>query len=66
MMNTSDVRIDSDLNKYVWSKGIRNVPHRVRVKLSRKRNDDEDADNKVRENSDEYKNAFSVTIMNIF
>ena len=43
-MNTSDVRIDAGLNKYVWGTGIKNPPTRVRVRLSRKRNEDEDAD----------------------
>lgn len=43
MMGTSDVRIDANLNKEVWKTGVRNVPYRVRVRLSRKRNDDEDA-----------------------
>ena len=43
MMGTKDVRIDSRLNKYLWSKGIRNVPRRVRVRLSRKRNEDEES-----------------------
>merc|ERR1711924_264477 len=42
-MGTSDVRLDVKLNKYVWGRGIKNVPHRVRVRLARKRNDDEDA-----------------------
>jgi len=42
-MGTKDVRIDSRLNKFVWSKGVRNVPYRVRVRLSRKRNEDEEA-----------------------
>ena len=28
-MNTSDVRIDADLNKYLWSQGIRNPPKYV-------------------------------------
>merc|ERR1711924_388836 len=31
-MGTDDVRIDTALNKYVWSKGVRNVPYRVRVR----------------------------------
>ena len=44
-MGTTDVRVDSDLNKLVWAKGIRNVPYRVRVKLTRRRNtSDEGAD----------------------
>ena len=42
-MGTSDVRIDPKLNKEIWKTGVRNVPYRVRVRLSRKRNDDEDA-----------------------
>lgn len=46
-MGTKDVRIDSKLNKYVWSRGIHNIPNRVRVRLSRKRNEDEDADEKL-------------------
>jgi large subunit ribosomal protein L31e len=43
MMGTSDVRVDTRLNKEIWKTGVRNVPYRVRVRLSRKRNDDEDA-----------------------
>ncbi|XP_011308059.1 60S ribosomal protein L31 isoform X2 [Fopius arisanus] len=46
-MGTPDVRIDTRLNKQLWSKGIRNVPFRVRVRLSRRRNDDEDSANKL-------------------
>lgn len=40
--------MDTKVNKYIWSKGIRNVPYRVRVKLSRRRNEDEEATEKVR------------------
>ncbi|XP_033730392.1 60S ribosomal protein L31-like [Pecten maximus] len=46
MMGTPDVRIDTRLNKHVWSQGVRNVPYRVRVRLARKRNDDEDSTNR--------------------
>ncbi|GLE04658.1 hypothetical protein PINS_up013637 [Pythium insidiosum] len=46
-MKTTDVRIDSKLNKFIWSRGVRNVPFRVRVRLSRKRNEDEDAKEKL-------------------
>ncbi|XP_011499494.1 PREDICTED: 60S ribosomal protein L31 [Ceratosolen solmsi marchali] len=46
-MGTPDVRIDTRLNKQLWSKGIRNVPFRVRVRLSRRRNDDEDSLHKL-------------------
>merc|ERR1719251_197470 len=40
MMGTTDVRVDPGLNKAVWDKGVRNVPYRIRVRLSRKRNED--------------------------
>lgn len=43
MMGTKDVRIDVNLNKAVWKQGVRNVPSRVRIVISRRRNDDEDA-----------------------
>eukprot|EP00850_Spirogloea_muscicola_P016251 SM000131S26681 [mRNA] locus=s131:17930:18432:+ [translate_table: standard] len=43
VMGTSDVRIDVKLNKQLWSRGVRNVPGRIRIRVSRKRNDDEDA-----------------------
>lgn len=46
-MKTQDVRLDSKLNKFIWSQGVRNVPFRVRVRLSRKRNDDEEAKEKL-------------------
>jgi len=46
-MGTPDVRIDTRLNKHMWSQGIRNVPFRVRVRLARKRNEDEDSANKL-------------------
>lgn len=46
-MGTPDVRVDTRLNKFVWSKGIRNVPYRVRVRLQRKRNEDEDSPHKL-------------------
>ena len=46
-MGTKDVRIDSKLNQHVWSTGVRKTPTRVRVRLSRKRNEDEEADEKL-------------------
>merc|ERR1712037_1065257 len=46
-MGTKDVRIDTKLNKFIWSCGVRNVPFRVRVRLSRKRNEDEEAKEKM-------------------
>ncbi len=45
-MKTADVRLAPELNKALWATGIKNVPHRIRVRLSRRRNDDEDAKNK--------------------
>merc|ERR1712198_439926 len=47
MMGTPDVRIDTRLNKHLWSQGVRNVPYRVRVRLSRRRNEDEDSTHKL-------------------
>lgn len=46
-MGTKDVRIDTQLNKYIWATGVKNPPTRVRVRLSRKRNEDEEADEKL-------------------
>merc|ERR1719322_2029185 len=46
-MRTADVRIDTKLNKFIWSQGIRNIPKRVRVRMSRKRNEDEEAKYKM-------------------
>jgi len=42
-MNTEDVRIDTRLNKALWINGIRAVPKRIRVRMSRRRNKDEDS-----------------------
>ena len=44
---TRDVRLDPQLNKKVWECGIKGVPHRLRVRISRKRNDEEDAKEKL-------------------
>ncbi|KAG6918297.1 60S ribosomal protein L31 [Tephrocybe rancida] len=46
-MGTQDVRIDPRLNQAVWAQGVKTVPHRLRVKLERKRNDDENAKEKL-------------------
>ncbi|XP_064237043.1 large ribosomal subunit protein eL31-like [Aotus nancymaae] len=46
-MGSPGVYIDTRLNKAVWAKGIRNVPYRIRVPLSRKRNEDEESLNKL-------------------
>lgn len=34
-MGTSDVRVDPKLNQAIWERGIKSVPHRLRVKLER-------------------------------
>ncbi|KAK2463346.1 hypothetical protein APHAL10511_004657 [Amanita phalloides] len=46
-MGTVDVRVDPKLNQAVWAKGIKSVPHRMRLKLERKRNDEENAKEKL-------------------
>ena len=38
--------MDPSLNRFLWSSGIRNVPRKVRVRISRKKNEDEDAKDK--------------------
>merc|ERR1711901_655 len=47
MLGTSDVRVHPQMNKAVWAKGIKNVPHRLRVRCERRRNEDEDAKEKL-------------------
>ncbi|PWZ02845.1 putative 60S ribosomal protein L31 [Testicularia cyperi] len=46
-MGTKDVRVDPKLNQEVWKYGIKNFPRRLRVRLERKRNDDEGAKEKL-------------------
>ncbi|RMD44724.1 hypothetical protein DV735_g438, partial [Chaetothyriales sp. CBS 134920] len=46
-MGTNDVRLDPQLNKRVWESGIKGVPYRLRVRISRKRNDEEGAKEKL-------------------
>ncbi|KAK0409176.1 hypothetical protein QR680_004385 [Steinernema hermaphroditum] len=46
-MGTSDVRLDMRLNKFLWSQGVKSVPFRVRVRLARRRNEDDEAPNKL-------------------
>ncbi|XP_064216267.1 large ribosomal subunit protein eL31-like [Aotus nancymaae] len=46
-VGTPDVRIDTRLHRAVWAKGIRNILYRIRVRLSRKRNEDEEPPNKL-------------------
>ncbi|KAF2863935.1 60S ribosomal protein L31 [Piedraia hortae CBS 480.64] len=46
-MGTSDVRLDPQLNKKVWECGVKGVPFRLRVRISRRRNDEEGAKEKL-------------------
>lgn len=36
LMKTTDNRIDSSLNTYIWHKGVKGVPGRVRVSIQRR------------------------------
>jgi large subunit ribosomal protein L31e len=45
-MFTKEVKIDTDLNRFIWVNGIRNVPNRIRVRITRKRNEDEESEHK--------------------
>lgn len=47
VQGTSDVRLDPQLNKKVWEQGVKGVPYRLRVRVSRKRNDEEGAKEKL-------------------
>ncbi|KAK9447777.1 60S ribosomal protein eL31 [Limtongia smithiae] len=42
-MGTKDVRLDPSLNKEIWKQGIKHVPYRLRLRISRKRNNEEKA-----------------------
>ncbi|KAK4218171.1 ribosomal protein L31e-domain-containing protein [Rhypophila decipiens] len=46
-MGTTDVRLDPQLNKKVWEQGVKGVPYRLRVRISRRRNDEEGAKEKL-------------------
>ncbi|EIW69740.1 hypothetical protein TREMEDRAFT_68295 [Tremella mesenterica DSM 1558] len=46
-MGVKDVRISPGLNQAIWARGIRSPPRRIRVRLERKRNDDEGAKEKL-------------------
>merc|ERR1712232_1536048 len=43
MGTPNDVRVESKINKAIWAKGVRNLPRRIRVRLSRKRNESDGA-----------------------
>jgi hypothetical protein len=59
----SDVRVDTGLNKHIWSMGVRNVAKRVRVRLSRRRNEDEEAKEKVRALFKRFLNSILIPII---
>ncbi|KAL0212944.1 hypothetical protein RCL1_006570 [Eukaryota sp. TZLM3-RCL] len=40
-MDTEDVRIDPAINKFVWMKGIRSPPNRLRVRCMRRESEEE-------------------------
>ena len=46
-MNTEKVVIDTTVNQYVWSKGIHNVPTRIRIQLDRQVNNEDEEEKKV-------------------
>ena len=47
LQGTSDVRLDPQLNKKVWEQGVKGVPYRLRIRISRRRNDEEGAKEKL-------------------
>ena len=47
IQGTTDVRLDPMLNKKVWESGVKGVPYRLRIRISRRRNDEEDAKEKL-------------------
>jgi large subunit ribosomal protein L31e len=46
-MGVKDVRVSPPLNQAVWARGVRSPPNRIRVRFERKRNDDENAKEKL-------------------
>ncbi|ODV94692.1 hypothetical protein PACTADRAFT_50552 [Pachysolen tannophilus NRRL Y-2460] len=46
-MGTTDVRLDPKLNIELWKRGIQGVPYRLRLRISRKVNEEEDAKEKL-------------------
>ncbi|KAK0734921.1 putative 60S ribosomal protein L31 [Lasiosphaeria miniovina] len=46
-MGTTDVRVDPQLNKKIWEQGVKGVPYRLRIRISRRRNDEEGAKEKL-------------------
>ncbi|GMM57099.1 hypothetical protein DAKH74_037150 [Maudiozyma humilis] len=44
-MGTADVRLSPELNQAVWKRGIKGVEGRLRLRISRRRNEEENAKN---------------------
>ena len=42
-MGTEDNRVEVRLNKHVWSKGVKGCPTRIRVRLDRRKNEEDNA-----------------------
>ncbi len=42
-MHVKDIRVDAELNHYIWKNGIRDTPNKVRIRISKKKSQDEDA-----------------------
>ncbi|CEP61613.1 60S ribosomal protein eL31 LALA0_S03e06854g [Lachancea lanzarotensis] len=42
-LGTEDVRLDPRLNQEIWKRGVKGVPFRLRLRISRKRNEEENA-----------------------
>lgn len=43
-MGTKQVRIETDVNKKVFSKGIEKIPFKIRVRIERTKTDDDESD----------------------
>merc|ERR1711988_160921 len=42
-MGTEEVKIDTKLDQFIWSQGVRNVPRRVRIRVKRCKDEDDEA-----------------------
>ena len=40
-MLTQRVKVSTEVNKYIWKRGIRNVPRKIRVRLMRVKNEED-------------------------
>ncbi len=46
LMKTKDNRVDASLNTYIWSRGVKGVPKRIRVRITRKVSENPDGRSK--------------------